>query len=90
MIWSPERKQPLRATIRMPARPTKLVWSPDDSLLAIGSEQRRSVRPEKRSVNSMFRTCWSRIASFVGSPVYPANDSACHPPNSVISCLVTT
>jgi WD40 repeat protein len=39
MLWSPERKQPLRATIRMPAAATKLVWSPDDSLLAIGSEQ---------------------------------------------------
>ena len=39
MLWSPERKQPLRATIRMPSPATKLVWSPDDRLLAIGSEQ---------------------------------------------------
>ncbi len=37
MVWSPERKQPLRATVRMPAAATKLAWSPDDSLLAIGS-----------------------------------------------------
>ncbi len=39
MVWSPERKQPLRATIRMPNAATKLVWSPDDKYLAIGSEQ---------------------------------------------------
>ena len=39
MLWSPERKQPLRATIKMPAAATRLVWSPDDDLLAIGSEQ---------------------------------------------------
>ncbi len=36
-LWSPERPQPLRATVKMPAAATKLVWSPDDSLLAIGS-----------------------------------------------------
>lgn len=39
LLWSPERKQPLRATIRMPNAATKLVWSPDDAHLAIGSEQ---------------------------------------------------
>lgn len=39
MIWSPERAKPLRATVKMPAAATKLRWSPDDSLLAIGSEQ---------------------------------------------------
>ncbi len=38
-IWSPERRQPLRATVRMPAAATKLVWSPDDAQLAIGSEK---------------------------------------------------
>lgn len=38
-LWSPERKQPLRVTVRMPAAATKLVWSPDDTQLAIGSEQ---------------------------------------------------
>ncbi len=37
-LWSPERKQPLRATIRLPAAATKLAWSPDDRLLAAGTE----------------------------------------------------
>ena len=37
-LWSPERKQPLRATVKMPKPATKLAWSPDDRLLAIGSE----------------------------------------------------
>jgi len=39
MIWSPERQQPLRATVRMPSGPAKLAWSPDDRFLAIGSEK---------------------------------------------------
>jgi WD40 repeat protein len=38
-LWSPERKQPLRVTIKMPAAATKLRWSPDDRQLAIGSEK---------------------------------------------------
>ena len=38
-LWSPERKQPLRATVRMPVAATKLAWAPDDRLLAIGSEK---------------------------------------------------
>ena len=38
-LWSPERPQPLRATVRMPAAATKLVWSPDDAYLAVGSEK---------------------------------------------------
>jgi WD40 repeat protein len=38
-LWSPERKQPLRATVKMPAVATKLAWSPDDRQLAIGSEK---------------------------------------------------
>lgn len=38
-LWSPERKQPLRATVKMPAAATKLAWSPDDKHLAIGSEK---------------------------------------------------
>jgi WD40 repeat protein len=38
-LWSPERPQPLRATVRMPTAATKLVWSPDDQYLAIGSEK---------------------------------------------------
>jgi len=38
-LWSPERRAPLRATVRMPAAATKLAWSPDDRQLAIGSEK---------------------------------------------------
>jgi WD40 repeat protein len=38
VLWSPERKQPLRATVRMPTTATKLAWSPDDQLLAVGAE----------------------------------------------------
>jgi len=38
-LWSPERKNPLRATVRLPAPATKLAWSPDDQFLAIGSEK---------------------------------------------------
>jgi WD40 repeat protein len=38
-VWSPERKQPLRATVKMPVPATKLAWSPDDRLLAIGTEK---------------------------------------------------
>ena len=37
MLWSPDRKQPLRATVRMPAPAARLAWSPDDQYLAIGS-----------------------------------------------------
>ena len=38
-LWSPERPQPLRATVKMPAPATRLVWSPDDKFLAVGSEK---------------------------------------------------
>jgi WD40 repeat protein len=38
MLWSPERPQPLRATVRLPAPVTKLAWTPDDRLLALGTE----------------------------------------------------
>ena len=38
-LWSPERAKPLRATVKMPVAATKLAWSPDDTLLAIGSEK---------------------------------------------------
>jgi len=37
MLWSPDRAQPLRATVRMPAAASKLAWSPDDTMLAIGT-----------------------------------------------------
>ena len=38
-LWSPERPQPLRATVKMPAPATRLAWSPDDALLAVGTEK---------------------------------------------------
>jgi len=47
-LWSVERalgssangsSKPLRATVTMPAAATRLAWSPDDSLLAIGTTQ---------------------------------------------------
>lgn len=38
-LWSPDRRQPLRATVRMPSAATKLAWSPDDRHLAIGSQR---------------------------------------------------
>ena len=38
-LWSPDRRAPLRATVKMPSAATKIAWSPDDSLLAIGSEK---------------------------------------------------
>ncbi len=38
-LWSPDRRQPLRANIKLPSAATKLAWSPDDRYLAIGSEQ---------------------------------------------------
>ena len=38
-LWSPERRAPLRATVKMPVAATKLAWSPDDRFLAIGSEK---------------------------------------------------
>jgi len=38
-LWSPDRKMPLRATVRMPAAATKFAWSADDRYLAIGTEK---------------------------------------------------
>jgi len=38
-LWSPDRRQPLRATVRMPAAAAKFAWSPDDRLLAIGTDK---------------------------------------------------
>jgi len=38
-LWGPERRQPLRATVRMPSPATRLAWSPDDKQLAIGTER---------------------------------------------------
>lgn len=39
MLWRLDRSKPLCATVRMPARATKIAWSPDDRFLAIGSEK---------------------------------------------------
>ena len=39
MLWTPGRPQPLHATVQLPTPATKLAWSPDDRLLAIGSEK---------------------------------------------------
>jgi WD40 repeat protein len=39
VLWSPERRQPMRATVGMPSPATCLAWSPDDRFLAIGSEK---------------------------------------------------
>jgi WD40 repeat protein len=38
-LWSPERRQPLRASARLPDAITKLAWSPDDRMLAFGSNK---------------------------------------------------
>jgi WD40 repeat protein len=39
LLWSPSRKNPLLAEVKMPATATKFVWRPDDSLLAVGTEK---------------------------------------------------
>jgi WD40 repeat protein len=36
-LWAPTRKNPMVAEVRMPAAATKFSWSPDDSLLAVGT-----------------------------------------------------
>ena len=38
-LWSPTRKNPLIAEVKMPAAATKFAWSPDDTLLAVGTEK---------------------------------------------------
>ena len=38
-LWSPTRKNPLIAEVKLPAAATKFAWSPDDTLLAIGTEK---------------------------------------------------
>ena len=38
-LWSPTRRQPLVATAKLTAPAAKFAWSPDDTLLAIGSQQ---------------------------------------------------
>ena len=38
-LWSPSRKNPLLAEVKMPAAATKFSWRPDDTLLAVGTEK---------------------------------------------------
>ena len=38
-LWSPTRKNPLIAEVKLPAAATKFAWSPDDTLLAVGTEK---------------------------------------------------
>ena len=38
-LWATTRKNPLIAEVKMPAAATKFAWSPDDSLLAVGTEK---------------------------------------------------
>jgi len=38
-LWDPNRKNPMIAEARLPASVTKLAWSPDDTLLAVGTEK---------------------------------------------------
>jgi len=38
-LWAPDRNSPNLANIKLPAAATKFAWSPDDTHLAIGSEQ---------------------------------------------------
>ena len=38
-LWSPSRKNPMVAEVRMPAAPTKFDWRADDTLLAVGTEK---------------------------------------------------
>jgi len=38
-LWSPERKNPLIAEVKMPSSATKFAWRADDTLLAVGTEK---------------------------------------------------
>ncbi len=38
-LWSPTRKNPLVAEVKMPVPATKFAWRPNDSLLAVGTEK---------------------------------------------------
>jgi WD40 repeat protein len=38
-LWGPTRKNPMVAEVKMPSAATKFAWSPDDSLLAVGTEK---------------------------------------------------
>jgi WD40 repeat protein len=38
-LWSVDRRQPLRATVRMPHPATRVAWSPNDDYLAVGNDK---------------------------------------------------
>ncbi len=38
-LWSPSRKNPMVAEVKMPSAATKFAWRGDDSLLAVGTEK---------------------------------------------------
>jgi len=38
-LWGPTRKNPMVAEVKMPSAATKFAWSPDDTLLAVGTEK---------------------------------------------------
>jgi WD40 repeat protein len=38
-LWSPTRREPLVATVKLTAPASKLAWSPDDGWLAVGSQK---------------------------------------------------
>ena len=38
-LWSPSRKNPMIAEVKMPSAPTRFMWRNDDTLLAVGTEQ---------------------------------------------------
>jgi WD40 repeat protein len=38
-LWSPTRKNPMVAEVKMPAAATKFAWRADDALLAVGTEK---------------------------------------------------
>jgi WD40 repeat protein len=38
-LWSPTRKNPMLAEVKMPAAATKFAWRADDTLLAVGTEK---------------------------------------------------
>ncbi|HEY4301945.1 MAG TPA: WD40 repeat domain-containing protein [Candidatus Didemnitutus sp.] len=38
-LWAPTRRDPLVAEAKLPSPPVQFAWSPDDSLLAVGTEK---------------------------------------------------
>ena len=36
-LWAPTHRNPLQVSARLPSAPTRIAWSPDDSLVAVGT-----------------------------------------------------